>query len=106
MWDVSTGQAIRRFRGHAGRVSCVKFNEDSSLAVSGAQDNTVMFWDIKGKSYDPIQVAKDAKDGITSINILEHQIMASSLDCSIRCYDVRAGRMTSDFMGGKVQMEV
>lgn len=35
-WDVSTGQPVRRLRVHAGTVNCVRFNEDSSIAVSGS----------------------------------------------------------------------
>lgn len=40
-WDVATGLPVRRLRTHAGAVSCVKFNEDSSVAISGGRDNTV-----------------------------------------------------------------
>lgn len=42
-WDVATGLPVRRLRTHAGAVSCVKFNEDSSVAISGSRDNTASF---------------------------------------------------------------
>lgn len=53
---MSTGQPVRRLRGHASHVTCVRYNEESTVAVSGSRDNTVMFWDIRSKTYDPIQV--------------------------------------------------
>lgn len=98
-WDVSTGQPVRRLRSHAGGVSCVGFNEDSSVAVSGSKDNTVMCWDIRTRSLDPIQVLKGARDCITSLIITDHEIITSSLDGSIRHYDLRVGQLTTDDIG-------
>ena len=56
VWDVSTGQPVRRLRGHASHVTCIRYNEEATVAVSGSRDNTVMFWDVRSKTYDPIQV--------------------------------------------------
>lgn len=55
-WDVSSGQPLRRFRGHAGRVTCVKSNEESTVAISGSLDNAIMAWDLRSKKNEPIQV--------------------------------------------------
>lgn len=35
VWDVATGQTIRRLSGHLGKVHAVEFNEDASVLVSG-----------------------------------------------------------------------
>ncbi|XP_044741162.1 WD repeat domain-containing protein 83 [Chrysoperla carnea] len=99
LWDVTTGQPIRRFRGHASAVKCVKFNEDSSIAVSGSKDNTVMCWDLKSRNNGPFQVLKEAKDCITSIQISDHEILTGSVDCKIRIYDIRVGKIICDFLG-------
>lgn len=58
LWDVCTGSAVRRFRGHASHVLCVRYNEESSFALSGSRDNTVMGWDVRSRSIDPVQVCK------------------------------------------------
>lgn len=58
VWDVMTGSAVRRLRGHASHVTCVKYNEESSFALSGSRDNTVMGWDVRSRSQDPVQVPK------------------------------------------------
>ncbi|KAK6630580.1 hypothetical protein RUM43_014565 [Polyplax serrata] len=106
LWDVSSGQIVKRFRGHAGKVTCVKFNEESTVAVSGSQDNTVIFWDIKGRKNDPVQVLKDSKDCITSVQVTDHEILVSSLDSKIRFYDIRTGKVVSDFIGDPVTCAV
>lgn len=98
-WDVSTGLPVRRLRTHDGAVSCVKFNEDSSVAVSGSRDNTVQCFDIRSRAFEPIQAMKEAKDCITGLIVTEHKIISSSLDGCIRHYDLRAGEMTCDKIG-------
>lgn len=98
-WDVATGLPVRRLRTHASAVSCVKFNEDSSVAVSGSRDNTVQCFDIRSRALEPIQALKEAKDCITGLIVTEHKIISSSLDGCIRYYDLRAGELTCDKIG-------
>merc|ERR1719233_1272918 len=38
LWDVSSGNWSRKWRGHMGYVNCVAFNEDSSVVVSCSMD--------------------------------------------------------------------
>ena len=41
---------FRNYRGsHAGAVNCVRFNEDSSVAISGSLDASVKCWDLRSK---------------------------------------------------------
>jgi mitogen-activated protein kinase organizer 1 len=49
-WDVSTGQPIRKLRGHSARINCVRLNADASLAVTGSYDSTVKCWDLKANT--------------------------------------------------------
>lgn len=99
LWDVTTGQPVRRYRGHAGSVTCIKFNEESTMAVSGSIDNSVAFWDIVSRRQEPVQILKDAKDTITSIQVTNHEILTCSVDCHVRLYDIRVGKMISDYIG-------
>lgn len=99
LWDVTTAQPLRRYRGHASAVTCIRYNEESTMAVSGSVDNTVAFWDVVSRRLEPVQVLKDAKDTITSIQINGHEILTSSVDCHVRLYDIRMGKMISDFIG-------
>ncbi|XP_050678535.1 WD repeat domain-containing protein 83 [Leptidea sinapis] len=99
LWDVTTGQPLRRYRAHAGSVTCVKFNEESTMAVSGSIDNTVAFWDVLSRRQEPVQILKDAKDTITSIQVTDHEVISTSVDCHTRLYDIRVGKMVSDYIG-------
>lgn len=56
LWDVSDGRVKRRLRQHAAAVNCVEYNEDSSVIVSGSNDNTVCCWDTRSRNNSPIQV--------------------------------------------------
>lgn len=56
VWNVSTGEAMRKFRGHAARVNCLAFNEESTVILSGSVDGTVRVWDLRSRRNDPIQV--------------------------------------------------
>lgn len=35
VWDVQSGETVRRFQGHMGKVNAVQYNSDSSVLASG-----------------------------------------------------------------------
>lgn len=96
IWDVSTGQPLRRYRAHIGTVNCVAFNEDSSIFFSGSLDGTVKVWDAKSHSKEPIQILDEAKDSISMVAVTDHEIASVSLDNHVRRYDIRKGIMEAD----------
>ena len=81
VWDVGTGAALRKYRGHAGTVNCVRFNEDSTIAISGSVDGTVKCWDAKSKRQEPVQTLEECKDSVTSVDISDHEILVGCADC-------------------------
>ncbi|CAF0952208.1 unnamed protein product [Brachionus calyciflorus] len=98
--DVKTAQIIRKYRAHIGRVNCVRFNlEESNLILSGSIDGKVRIWDLRSKSYEPLQEIDDFKDSVTHIDLNNHQILVSCLDKRVRLYDVRFGNMKCDYIG-------
>lgn len=78
VWDVASGDTIKKFQGHSGKVNAVTFNADASILASGASvlhvalvrslmlvmstgsfDSTVRLWDMKCVSISTVaQVAK------------------------------------------------
>jgi mitogen-activated protein kinase organizer 1 len=40
LWDVTSGQTIRRMPGHMGRVHVVDFNAEASVLASGMFPNS------------------------------------------------------------------
>jgi mitogen-activated protein kinase organizer 1 len=39
-----------------GTVNCVKFNEESTVILSGSVDGTVRTWDCRNRKMEPIQI--------------------------------------------------
>lgn len=61
-----------------------------------------MCWDIRIRRNEPIQVLKDAKDIVRSLIVTESKIITSSVDGSIRHYDIRGGELTTDTIGESI----
>lgn len=102
-YDVATTKIIRKFRGHVGRVQCVKFNKnDSNLIISGSIDSKVKFWDLRSRSFDPVQEIDDCKDSVTYIDLIESEILICCLDKHNRIYDLRYGKLYDDYIGEAV----
>ncbi|KAH0629643.1 hypothetical protein JD844_011872 [Phrynosoma platyrhinos] len=100
LWDVATGQVIRKFRGHAGqKVNCVLFNEEATVILSGSIDSSVRCWDCRSRRPDSIQILDEAKDGVSSLKVSDHEILSGSVDGRVRRYDLRAGELYSDYIG-------
>lgn len=102
LWDVSTGQRIRRFRGHDSAVNAVTFAAEDSVVVSGGYDRAVKIWDARSNSVDAIQSITAWRDSVTSVTVSGHCITGGSVDGTVRTMDVRAGRMQTDDLGHPV----
>lgn len=102
LWDVATGNILRKYRGHAGQVNCVQFNEQSIVILSGSLDGTIRAWDCRSRRQEPIQVMADAKDGVTSIDVSDHEVLSGSADGRVRRYDLRMGTLSVDHVGKAV----
>lgn len=102
LWDVAQGQVVRKFRGHAGKVNCVAFNEESTVIISGSIDSSIRCWDGRSRRPEAIQILDEAKDGISSIKVSDHEILAGSVDGNLRRYDLRAGELCADYVGSPI----
>lgn len=44
LWDLNTGQSVRKFKGHTKDVNSVAFSADNRQIVSGSRDKTIKLW--------------------------------------------------------------
>ncbi|XP_059848232.1 WD repeat domain-containing protein 83 isoform X1 [Hypanus sabinus] len=102
LWDVATGQLVRKYRGHGGKVNCVQFNEESTVIISGSIDSLIRCWDCRSRKPEPIQILDEAKDGISSVKVSDHEILSGSVDGRVRRYDLRMGQLFADFIGSPI----
>ncbi|KAM0803290.1 WD40-repeat-containing domain protein [Usnea florida] len=103
LWDVATARTLKRWSGHFGRVNCVGFGgEGCSVVVSGSYDATVRLWDCKSQITKPIQVLEEARDSVSSLHVLGHEIVTGSVDGRVRVYDLRMGMMFVDVIGQSI----
>jgi WD40 repeat protein len=49
LWDLRTGEEIRRFTGHQGAVNAIAFAPDGRALVSASSDGTLLVWDMTGR---------------------------------------------------------
>lgn len=99
VWDIAHTRIKTRLRGHSQKINCLAFDKSTNILASGSSDKTVRLWDMRARSFTPIQILTEAKDGITSIEILSSSIVTSSIDGSLRTYDLRTGKVTVDSIG-------
>ena len=59
-------------------------------------------WDCRSRSTEPIQTLEEAKDTVTSLDVSAHEILVGSGDGRARLYDLRAGSLLTDTLGGSV----
>jgi WD40 repeat protein len=50
LWDVATGQEVRRLKGHQGPVTAVAYSRDGGTLVSGSWDGTALTWTIPAEA--------------------------------------------------------
>jgi WD40 repeat protein len=48
LWEVAAGQEVLRFTGHLGRTLRVVFAPNGQVAVTAAEDGTLLVWDMTG----------------------------------------------------------
>jgi mitogen-activated protein kinase organizer 1 len=76
VWDVTSGEIVRRYTAHWERINAIEFNEESSVLISGSFDATIRLWDLRSSNFQPIQILEDCKDSVMSLDVKDAEIIA------------------------------
>lgn len=109
LWDVDTGEVVRRLQGHAGTVRSLAFSPDGSFALSGScaerdDDNTcisgeMILWDVEsGRSASRFE---GHTDWVWSVAYSPDgsRVLSGSLDGTMILWDVESGEIVRQFEG-------
>ena len=97
LWDLYTGDVIRRFDGHTATPGCVVFTQDGTRAVSGGDDNTVRIWDVgSGKL---LHTLSGHEGVVRSVAIAPNGrwVLSAAADRTVRLWDLSSKQEVAVF---------
>jgi mitogen-activated protein kinase organizer 1 len=104
-WDVESGRVVGKYRGHDREVNCARYDrKNCHVFASGSGDQSIRIWDARSKN-SCIQVLgrEHFKDSVLSVDWTdEGTLFGGCVDGSVKEFDVRQGRVVTDFMGDPV----
>jgi mitogen-activated protein kinase organizer 1 len=73
------------------------------VLFSGSYDRSVRVWDLRSNSRSEIQIIRDFKDSVSSIDVGNDKktIICGSIDGCVRTYDLRQGKQFVDHIARK-----
>jgi WD40 repeat protein len=92
VWDLGTGQELRKLEGHGGGVTAVALMPDGKRALSGSFDHTLRMWDLDSGS--ELQRLEGHRQWVTSVALTPDGTCAvsASADLTLRVWDLGCGR--------------
>jgi WD40 repeat protein len=99
LWDVTSGQEVRRFLGHTDDVNAVAFSADGKRAVSAGRDRTVRVWDVETGA--AVRVFRGHTEPVLSAALDAGGRLAVSggQDGTVRLWDVAGGTEVRSLAG-------
>jgi WD40 repeat protein len=101
LWDLHTGQEVRRFEGHEERVDCIDFSADGRRFLSASWDWTIRLWDVEtGKELKRIQFQGAPGVHVSGVRWFPdgRRCLAWATDHhALQIYDVQTGKLLKDF---------
>lgn len=99
LWDSETGDELRTFTGHIGRVYSCAFSPDGTEILSGSTDNTLKLWDVKtGKE---IRSFSGHSDEVSACVFSPNGkvILSASIDKTLKLWNSKSGTEIRTLIG-------
>jgi guanine nucleotide-binding protein G(I)/G(S)/G(T) subunit beta-1 len=102
LWDVETGQMIKKFVDHTGDVMSISVSPDKKYFVSGSCDATAKLWDIQAGRC--VQTFTGHESDINTVKFFPDGLCfgTGSDDASCRLFDIRADRELMQYCSDEI----
>jgi WD40 repeat protein/class 3 adenylate cyclase len=101
LWDVATGEEVRRFEGHTSSVWSVAYSPDARYILSGSRDKTARLWD--AATGQQLQVFSGHTDALNEYGVAfspdERYVATASGDGTARLWDAHTGKQLYSLTG-------
>ncbi len=91
LWDVATGELLKKLTGHAGSAISVAFQPYGTLLASSSYDSTIKLWDLTTDECIHTLIGHTQITFSIAFNPLGTKLVSSSFDTSIKLWDVETG---------------
>jgi len=99
LWDIDTGEVVRKFKGHSGMIMSMLLLPEKNQFLSASVDKTIKLWDMKnGKEIRSFEEHEKAVMLMVLISG-ENQFLSGAGD--IKLWDVNTGKVEKTFKGHK-----
>jgi WD40 repeat protein len=111
LWDLATGNEIRRFEGHTKDVRRAAISPDGKQLLSASFDGTMRLWDLEsgkelrrfdgpGHFVESAAFTPDGKRAVCSYGpAIVEAVYAEDPRCSLRLWDLGTGKELKQFKG-------
>ena len=99
LWDLETGELVRRFTGHGGHITSITFSPDQRRLVSAAWDNTIILWDVAAGEQLRHFTGHTGAVFDVSFSPDGQQLVSSSEDRTMILWDVETASIIRRFEG-------
>lgn len=92
LWDVASGEILRRFEGHTAPVTTVAFNPDGKTILSGSSDMSLILWGLASGA--EIQRFDGHTSAVNSVSLSADgkTALSGSADTSLILWDLSTGQ--------------
>lgn len=102
LWDLHTSTLLAKLRGHTHTVNHVHFTSTSHpLILSASYDASVNVWDPRATK-PLVQTLPRFGDSVTCVLSSAQHIFATSVDHTLRTFDIRAAKVAIDTLNAPV----